>query len=48
MWIDYEISIKSIGSYSGRIEVSEDTTDEEIKRQLKKEIESDIEIDIYR
>lgn len=48
MWVDYEVSVKLIGSYSGRIEVSDNATDLEIKEKIKKEIEVDIEIDIFR
>jgi len=44
MWIDYEVTIKQIGSYSGRVEVQDNATDSEIEEKIKEEFE----IDIYR
>ena len=46
MWIDYEITVRPIGSYSGRVEISDDTTDLEIEEKIKDELE--FAIDIYR
>ena len=46
MWIDYEITVRPIGSYSGRVEISDDATDLEIEEKIKDELE--FAIDIYR
>ena len=46
MWIDYEITVRPIGSYSGRVETSDDATDLEIEEKIKDELE--FAIDIYR
>ncbi len=46
MWIDYEVTVRPIGSYSGRIEVSDDATDSEIEEKIKEEL--DFSIDIFR
>ena len=46
MWVDYEVAVSPIGSYSGRVEVPDDATDLEIKEKIKDELE--FTIDIYR
>ena len=46
MWVDYEVTARPIGSYSGRVEVADDATDYEIEEKIKEEL--DFTIDIYR
>jgi len=46
MWVDYEVTVRPIGSYSGRVEVANDATDYEIEEKIKEEL--DFTIDIYR
>ena len=46
MWIDYEITVRPVGSYSGRIEVLDDATDLEIEEKIKGEL--DFNINIYK
>jgi len=46
MWVDYEVTVRPIGSYSGRVEVEDDATDYEIEEKIKEELE--IAIDIFR
>jgi len=46
MWVDYEVTVRPIGSYSGSIEVSDDATDYEIEEKIKEELE--FSIDIFR
>lgn len=46
MWVDYEITVRPIGSYNGRVEVPDNATDSEIEEKIKEEL--DFSIDIYR
>jgi hypothetical protein len=46
MWVDYEITVRPIGSYIGSVEVSDNATNPEIKEKIKDEL--DFTIDLYK